>query len=175
MTALRLLLLVLASDSRIEVKGESYGYKLHLIYGATVSPSEKAYATINDSPEAITFSWEFTTTPIDVGTINNVAYKPTALLTIDTTDLDLADVDVKAKLDTIEGMLYGTDTDIYYAALDVTSTNFSTKKSSLYTKEGTTYTSAATGTYSSSTTYYYKVAGPMLPLPQTVYDIFSAA
>lgn len=60
-----------------------YGEKLHLIYGATASPSERSYATINDSPDAITFSWEFETTPVDVGEINGVTYKKISCITID--------------------------------------------------------------------------------------------
>ena len=85
-----------------DVDGTDHGYKLHLIYGATAAPSEKAYATINDSPEAITFSWEITTTPVAVGTISGEDYKPTASLTIDSTKVDPAD------LATLEDMLYGT-------------------------------------------------------------------
>lgn len=75
-----------------------YGYKIHLIYGATAAPSEKAYNTINDSPEAITFSWELSTTPIEV-----TGFKPTATLTITSTKVDAA------KLKTLEDKLYGTD------------------------------------------------------------------
>lgn len=63
-----------------DTEGQSHGYKLHLIYGAKASPSEKAYATVNDSPEAITFSWEITTTPVNV-----TGFKPTACITIDST------------------------------------------------------------------------------------------
>lgn len=63
-----------------DTDGTDHGYKLHLIYGATASPSEKAYETINDSPEAITFSWEITTTPVSV-----TGFKPTASITIDST------------------------------------------------------------------------------------------
>ena len=64
-----------------------HGYKLHLVYGATVSPSERAYATVNDSPEAITFSWEFTTTPVEIpDTVGD--FKPTAIITIDSTELE---------------------------------------------------------------------------------------
>ena len=81
-----------------DVDNESYGYKLHLIYGAVAAPSEKAYATINDSPEAITFSWEIKTTPVNV-----TGHKPTALLTIDSTKVDAA------KLKKIEDILYGTE------------------------------------------------------------------
>lgn len=81
-----------------DVEGSDYGYKLHLLYGCMASPSEKAYATINDSPEAITFSWEVKTTPVNV-----TGHKPTACLTIDSTKVD-AD-----KLATLEKMLYGDE------------------------------------------------------------------
>lgn len=81
-----------------DVDGNEHGYKLHLIYGALATPSEKAYATINDSPEAITFSWEVTTTPVAVA-----GFKPTASLTIDSTKVD------KAKLTALEDILYGKD------------------------------------------------------------------
>lgn len=79
-----------------DVKSNEYGYKLHLIYGAKAAPSEKGYQTINDSPEAITFSWEVTTTPVNVA-----GFKPTASVTIDSTKIDAA------KLKKIEDMLYG--------------------------------------------------------------------
>lgn len=79
-----------------------YGYKLNLVYGALAAPTEKAHTTINDSPEAITFSWEFSTTPIEVGTIAGKDYKPTAVLTIDSTKVD------KDKLTELEDLLYGT-------------------------------------------------------------------
>jgi hypothetical protein len=81
-----------------DVSGADFGYKLHLIYNATAAPSEKAYGTINDSPEAITFSWELATTPINAGD----TLKPTALLTIDSTKVD-ADA-----LGDLEDVLYGT-------------------------------------------------------------------
>ena len=81
-----------------DVDNNDYGYKLHLIYGALAAPSEKAYATINDSPEAITFSWEVTTTPVNVA-----GYKPTAIVTIDSTKADMT------KLAALETILYGTD------------------------------------------------------------------
>lgn len=81
-----------------DTDGNDHGYKLHLIYGALASVSEKAYATINDSPEAITFSWEFATTPVNV-----TGHKPTSLLTVDSTKVD------SAKLAALEAALYGTD------------------------------------------------------------------
>lgn len=79
-----------------DVRSNEYGYKLHLIYGAKAAPSEKGYQTINDSPEAITFSWEVTTTPVNVE-----GFKPTASVTIDSTKID------SEKLKKIEAMLYG--------------------------------------------------------------------
>lgn len=81
--------------------GTDYGYKLHLIYGAQAAPSEKAYNTVNDSPEANEFSWEVTTTPVPVGEVNGVSYKPTASITIDSTKVDAV------KLADLEDILYG--------------------------------------------------------------------
>lgn len=89
-----------------DVKGDDYGYKLHLIYNATVSPSERAYATINDSPEAIQFSWEFATTPVEIPkTIGD--YRPTSCLTINSTELTTTEA--QAALKTLEDKLYGTE------------------------------------------------------------------
>lgn len=82
-----------------DVLNDEYGYKLHIIYGAMASPSEKAYNTVNDSPEAITFSWEVTTTPVNVA-----GMKPTASLVIDSTKVD------KSKLAALETILYGNET-----------------------------------------------------------------
>jgi hypothetical protein len=82
-----------------DLDGTDHGYKLHFVYGAQASPSEKAFATINDSPEAISLSWEFTTTPVAV-----TGHKPSALLTIDSTKVD---ADALADL---EDIIYGTDT-----------------------------------------------------------------
>lgn len=83
-----------------DVDGNDYGYKLHLIYGCLAAPSEKAYATINDSPEAITFSWEVSTTPVNVA-----GFKPTSQITIDSTKADAT------KLAALEDILYGKDGD----------------------------------------------------------------
>lgn len=87
---------VLGND---ELENE-YGYKLHLVYNAKASVSEKAYATINDSPEAITFSWEFTTTPVPV-----TGHKATSLLTIDSTKV------AEGAMAKIEAKLYGSETE----------------------------------------------------------------
>lgn len=83
-----------------DTDGNDYGYKIHIIYGATAAPSEKAYASINDSPEAITFSWELTTTPVAV-----TGYKPTACITIDSTKADAS------KLAALEAVLYGSESE----------------------------------------------------------------
>lgn len=81
-----------------DTDSNNHGYKLHIIYGALAAPSEKAYATINDSPEAITFSWEFKTTPVNV-----TGHKPTASIVIDSTKVDAE------KLAALEKILYGDD------------------------------------------------------------------
>lgn len=80
-----------------DVDNNNHGYKIHLIYGAVASPSEKSYSTINDSPDAITFSWEISTTPVNV-----TGHKPTASLIIDSTKVD------SAKLAKLEAILYGS-------------------------------------------------------------------
>lgn len=82
-----------------DVKGNEYGYKLHIVYGCLAAPSEKAYATVNDSPEAITFSWEVSTTPVNV-----TGFKPTASLTLDSIKLGAT------KMKAIEDVLYGSET-----------------------------------------------------------------
>lgn len=81
-----------------DVDGDSAGYKLHLVYGCQASPSEKAYATVNDSPEAIQFSWELTTTPVQVTNL-----KPTSIITINSMDVDAT------ALTNLMDFLYGTD------------------------------------------------------------------
>lgn len=79
-----------------DTENNKHGYKIHIIYGAMASPSQKAYATINDSPEAITFSWELTTTPVSVD-----GFEPTAYLEIDSTKAD------PTKLAALEAKLFG--------------------------------------------------------------------
>ena len=77
-------------------KASDFGYKLHLVYGCLASPSERSYATVNDSPEAISFSWSVTTTPVEVP-----GFKPTSIITIDSTKTDAA------KMAALESILYG--------------------------------------------------------------------
>ena len=83
-----------------DVDGNDHGYKLHIIYGCLAAPSQKGYTTINDSPEAITFSWEVSTTPVQVE-----GHKPTATVVIDSTKVD------KDKLAALEAKLYGTESE----------------------------------------------------------------
>lgn len=83
-----------------DTDGNEHGYKLHIVYGCQASPSEKQYSTINDSPDAVTFSWEVSTTPVDV-----TGKKPAATLTIDSTKAD------KSKLTALEAILYGSEQD----------------------------------------------------------------
>lgn len=81
-----------------DVQGQEHGYKVHIVYNALAAPSEKSYETINDTPEAITFSWDITTTPVPI-----TGAKPSAKLTIDSTKI------TEAKLAAIEDLLYGTE------------------------------------------------------------------
>ena len=89
-----------------DVDGQDHGYKLHLIYGALASPSDRGYQTVNDSPEAISFSWTITTTPVSV-----TGYKPTACLTVDSTQV------ASAKMLALENALYGTASSTAYLPL----------------------------------------------------------
>ena len=84
-----------------DTEGTGYGYKLHLVYGATASPSKRDYQSINDSPDAITFSWDFTTTPVVVPGL-----KPSAHLVIDSTKVNAT------KLQALETALYGNSTGV---------------------------------------------------------------
>ena len=81
-----------------DIQGQNYSYKLHLIYGCTVAPSEKSYATINDNPEAITFSWELSTVPVPVD-----GFSPTASLVIDASKVD------EGKMQQLEDALFGDE------------------------------------------------------------------
>lgn len=81
-----------------DTEGESYGYKLHLVYGCDAAPSEKAHQTVNDSPNAITFSWTVSSTPVNVA-----GFQPTSILEVDSTLTD------KTKLEALEAILYGSE------------------------------------------------------------------
>ena len=127
---------------------DSYGYKIHLVYGATVSPSEKSYQTINDSPEAITFSWEMDTIPVSV-----TGHKATAHMTIDSTKFNTPEL--RAKLAALERVLYGADAaDAVAATYKVTTDTTKQAGKTYYTKSGSTYTAFNGDSFASGTTYY---------------------
>lgn len=85
-----------------DIENLDKGYKIHFVYNAKCQPTEKAYETINDSPEAMTFSWEFSTIPVEIGTINGIALKPSAHFEIDSRKL------TQAQLTAVENLIYGT-------------------------------------------------------------------
>lgn len=151
-----------------DVEDNDYSYKIHLFYNLTAAPTERSYASINDSPEAITFSWELASTPI---TMPN-GLKSSSLLTINAAEAD------PTKLATFEQILYGTAGVVSYTATeDLTPQTGKT----YYTRSGSaepyTYTVFTGSTFESGTTYYEKVitgeVAPRLPLPDEVYDIFA--
>lgn len=146
-----------------DVDGQDHGYKLHLIYGATASPSEKAFATVNDSPEAITFSWELATTPVNV-----TGFKPTASIEIDSTK---ADPDC---LKNLEDILYGN----VFTALAEQPGDWAENYGNYYKKQGEEYipVTAEDGSapaWVAST--FYSSADARLPLPDEVKTIMTAS
>lgn len=147
-----------------DVDGNDKGYELHLCYGLTASPSEEAYNTVNDSPEAIEFSYELASVPVEVG--GN--YKPTAVITISSLTAD------PEKLVDLEAALYGADTDTYVPVTWGKATdNPSTK--GWYELSGTSYTASADTEYSSSKTYYKKLTSgdAHMPLPAEVIQMMT--
>ena len=150
---------------------DSHGYKIHLIYGASASPSERTYETINDSPEPIQFSWEFTTVPVNV-----TGHKATALLTIDSTKFTTTAQ--KAVLAAFEDVLYGSDGTATYTEFEGESFE---QGVTYYERSGSTgsyvYTPTTDVTPSGSKTYYVKtVTGatdPRLPLPDEVVRLLT--
>lgn len=151
--------------------GNDYGYKLHFVYNATASVSERAYATINDSPEAITFSYEFTTTPVDVKVGDN-EYKPTSILTVDSTKCD------PTILKRLEDIVYGTAGTVSYSTFSGESF---APGVTYYERTGTegsyTYVPTADTEPQSGTTYYTKTetggTDPRLPLPAEIIGMFA--
>lgn len=134
-----------------------YGYKLHILYGATASPSERAYATINESPEAITFSWEITTTKIAVK-----GHKPTSIITIDSTKAG-------DKMAAIEAVLFGADD--FDDTVDYVKGDTVTEAGKTYIAPG----AVAAGTFDADQWTLIGEAGPRLPLPDEVATIMANA
>lgn len=143
-----------------DVDGTAYGYKLNLIYGALAAPSEEANATVNDSPEAKSMSWEFSTTPVEIADMD-----PTASLEIDSTKVDAG------KLKQLEDILYGGDPVVTESEPDDWSTNYK----NYLEKKGNEYV-PVTGEMAPSWTaskYYKAGADARLPLPDEVAEIFA--
>lgn len=145
---------------------DNHGYMLHLVYGATCSPSQRSYATKNDSPEAITFSWEFATNPV-----NFAGFKPTSYMEIDSTKFTT--VAQKALLAALEAKLFGSDGTATYT--EFTGESFA-EGTTYYERSGTdpnyVYTPTTDVTPQSGKTYYTKTvvgaSDPYLPLPDEV-------
>ena len=137
---------------------QDLGYKLHLVYGCTASPSEKTRDTVNDSPEATTFSWEFDTTPVNV-----TGHKPTATLEVDSRKCP------STKLQQLEKILFGADPTVTESEPDDWETNWK----DYYTKSGNTFVPVAGASAPSwaAETYYKDTAAPRLPLPDEVIQI----
>lgn len=160
-----------------DTEGQNYGYEIHIIYGATASPSEKSHSTVNDSPDLQSFSWEIATTPVNV-----TGFKPTANLVIDSTAFKTA-VD-KAKLKAFEDIIYGTDATVGSPAVYVETedTSFQSGKT-YYELSGSDYSETSDSTMSSSKTYYELVTPAVaasegtvarLPLPDEIKTLLAA-
>lgn len=155
-----------------DVEDNDYSYKLHLFYNLTASPSERAYGTINDSPEAITFSWELTSTPIPMPN----GLKASALITIDASQ---ADPEALAALETI---LYGNPgVETYTETSDETpqtGVTYYTRSGAGTSESPYVYTEFTGSTFDAQTTYYEKemvgYAEARLPLPEEVYTLFNS-
>lgn len=142
-----------------DTDGNDHGYKLHIIYGAMASPSERAYATINDSPEAITFSWEVTTTPVSV-----TDAKPTASIVIDSTKVDAT------KLADLEKVLYGG----VYTVLATQPDDWTDKYKNYFEKSGETYIPVSADSAPVwAENKYYSESDPRLPLPDEIKTIMT--
>lgn len=145
-----------------DVKGNDFGYKLHLVYGATAAPSDRQYETVNDSPSAISMSWELSTVPVAVN-----GFKPTAHIEIDSRKANAT------KLALLEGKLFGTDGVVSYT--EFTGSAFA-EGTTYYERSGTepnyVYTPTSDTEYNSQKTYYTKTVtggtAPYLPLPDEV-------
>lgn len=144
-----------------DLDGDEYGYKLHLVYGATASPAAKDHSTVNESPEAVTMSWEFKTVPVEIGE----GFKPSAKFTIDSTKID------PDKLKKIERILYGIDA----TAFDTTKTyavgDYVTYETKTYVCKTAVTTPGAWD--SSKWEEVTEVPGPRLPMPKEIIELMA--
>lgn len=146
-----------------DTEGEEYGYKLHMIYGAKASPSEKAYATISDSPEAITFSWELTTTAIPVP-----GKKPTSIVTINSTKSDPVAMGI------LEAILYGVDAEEFEEDKAYKKGDYVTHTESTIAKTYIAKEDVTAGTWDATKWVEITNPGPRLPKPEEIISIFSS-
>ena len=158
-----------------DVAGEDFGYKLHIIYGCKASPSEKSYQTINDSPEAITFSWEVTTTPVAV-----TGFRPTATVIVDSTKFASAtpatDTALKKALAKFEAYLYGADSTAFSSSNSYVLGDTCTSSSKYYVCT----TATVAGTTPSIANNFTEIAAtsawdgkPRLPLPDEIKTLLT--
>lgn len=149
-----------------DVDGDAHGEKLHLVYGCSASPSERGYSTVNDSPEAITFSWTVTTTPITLE-----GYSPVALITIDSTKVD------SAKYTQLKDILYGTNGSASYNEVTPVGTE-NPSEEGWYELVDDAYILSTDTSVDSSKSYYEKTTtgatDARLPLPDEVKRMFAA-
>ena len=149
-----------------DVDGDAHGEKLHLVYGCSASPSERGYSTVNDSPEAITFSWTVTTTPITLE-----GYSPVALITIDSTKVD------SAKYTQLKDILYGTNGSASYNEVTPVGTE-NPSEEGWYELVDDAYILSTDTSVNSSKSYYEKTTtgatDARLPLPDEVKRMFAA-
>lgn len=141
-----------------DLAGNEKGYKIHVIYGALAAPSEKAYETINDNPDAITFSWELSTTPVKVD-----GFKPTASLVIDSTKMPLA------SLKALEAILYGVDADEFSESKTYAVGDYVEHSNAVYVCKTAITTP---GAWDSSKWEEIENPGPHLPLPNEIIELF---
>lgn len=142
-----------------DILDNDYGYKLHLVYNASASPSAKNYQTVNDSPEAITFSWDCTTTPIPV-----TGYKSSSHLEIDSTKVNAA------KLKALEAILYGVDAPDFSSTATYAAGSYVTHENKVYTNNAAISTA---GAWNDSNWTEIEKPGPRLPLPDEVITLMT--
>lgn len=152
-----------------DTEGEDYGFLIHLVYGCSAAPAERSYATVNDSPEALTFSYTVSTTPIDVSGVgpDGKPYKPVASLLVDSTKFE------RTKIEQLEKILYGSD-DVYTATTD---TDFTAGKDYYEKAADGSYSKTADTTFDTNKTYYELTSAGTdgrLPLPDELKEIFAA-
>lgn len=146
-----------------------HGYKLHIVYGASVSPSSKDFKTVNDSPDAIEFSWEFTTTPVDVGT----KYKPTSHIVIDQSKISPDDTTTLGYLSTLESWLYGGYFTMTASSAPEDWPDSSTPSTKYFKKDANgDYVGVTSSDTYSSTGGYYELKDARLPSPKEIVELF---